>query len=514
MVDNGRGSWRQLTVDRHLRGPGGRDADTTQRIGTATATGVGPGRAVFAPAAAEPSPVDYQLVDEIRTAVNAALDDLQRDAEARLSAEDQQERAQQLIVDQLQIENRRRVGQGRPALSMEIELAVREAVVSALFGLGRLEPLLADPLVEDIIIVGAREVWLLYADGTRAKAPPVADSDEELLDQLRLIATHLGPNERPVTSTMPWLSMRLPDGSRLSAVWDVTPAPRVVIRKHRFVDITLGQLVDMDTVSPALEAFLTAAVRSRLNILVVGAPGSGKTTLLRGLARCLPPGEMFATVESEYELLLDSLRDEHGEAYWPLLVPFETRPGTGELTVDGRAVGEITMTDLLPVSLRQTVHRVIVGEVRDREVIPMLMNMLRGYPGSMATFHANTAMTAFDGLASLMMASDRTWTRSAALDFLAAALQLIVYVDWVDTDDGPHRYVSDVLQVSGPGEGSHPAVTQLFGPAGDDPRAYPQHAPEGDAAQALRRIGFPMEWLDPVNGSWPRPLPPTRGWSR
>lgn len=462
-------------------------------------------------AAQPPAVVDYRIVDRIREAVNNALDGYQDTNDATLSELDQRQLAQSYIVDQIQMLARERASQGLGPFGQQEEERIREAVFAALFGLGRIEPLLHDPRVEDIIITGTRPVCLLYSDGTQHLAPPVADTNQELLDQLQIIATHHGQNERQVSDATPFLNQRLPDGSRLAAMWTITPEPHVVIRKHRFVDITLDDLVQMGTLSQSMAAFLKASVAAKLNILVVGSPRAGKTTLLRALARSLPATERFASLETEYELLLHELQNEEGGPRWPLLLPCETRPGTGEVMVDGRVVGEISLEHLLPQSLRMSVSRVIVGEARGVEVEAMLMAMLRGYHGSMSTFHANSTTAAFDGLASLLMTTGRPWTRESALHFIASALHLIVYVDWVETETGWHRFVSDIVEVTGPGEGSRPATTQIFGQnpnvgPEDDPRGYPLHKPEA-TEHDLRKVRFPFEWLDESNGGWATQFP-------
>jgi pilus assembly protein CpaF len=474
-----------------------------------TSGAAGPGRVVVAPQ--RPATVDYALIERIKNLVNSSLDKVQETRETPLDDDGVKQLARQLIEEALQGLARDRTNAGQAPLRAEEEQRVRAAVFSALFGLGRIEPLLNDPDVEDIVITGTRPVYLLYSDGRQELAPPVADTNEELLNQLQLIATHHGQNERQVSASMPFLNMRLPDGSRLAAMWSITPEPHIVIRKHRFVDISLADLVRMGTLSGAMAAFLSAAVAGKCNILVVGSPRAGKTTLLRALARCLPAAERVATLETEYELLLHELRDERGELRWPHMLPCETRPGTGEVLADGRVIGEVNLEHLLPQSLRMSVDRVIVGEARGPEVEPMLMAMLRGYPGSMSTFHANSAHSSFDGLGSLLMSNNNAWNRESAQHFIASALDLIVYVDYVDIPGGRQRFVTEIVEVTGPGEGARPATTTIFGPnpqleSAGDPRGYPLHQPESTRGR-LRRVGFNWNWLSEQHGGWENPFP-------
>ena len=167
------------------------------------------------------------------------------------------------------------------------------------------------------------------ADVRRHAAPahPVADSDDELVQQLQHIAAHHGHSKRPFSAAQPTLNMRLPDGSRLAAMRDVVPRPTVTFRRHRLVDVTLDGLVRGGMLSVGMAAFLQAAVRARRSLLVTGNPAVGKTTLLRALAREITAHERVATIETEFELDLHRLPNPG-----PLLIAMEAgvdggRPG-------------------------------------------------------------------------------------------------------------------------------------------------------------------------------------------
>ena len=150
----------------------------------------------------------------------------------------------------------------------------------------------------------------------------------------------------------------------------------------------------MGMVSRSMANFLYAAVRGRRSILVIGVPGAGKTTLLRALAQCVERYERFASLETEYELFLHKIFDTDKSGVtkprYPLLVPMEARPGTGETGPNGRPAGEMSVADLFPASLRHSLQRLLIGEMRGAEIVPTLMAMARGYRGSMASFHANS----------------------------------------------------------------------------------------------------------------------------
>ncbi len=64
---------------------------------------------------------------------------------------------------------------GGTELTPADEQALAQAVLDALFGLGRLQALVDDPDIENIDVNGCDRVWVTFADGTKRLAPPVAD---------------------------------------------------------------------------------------------------------------------------------------------------------------------------------------------------------------------------------------------------------------------------------------------------------------------------------------------------
>jgi len=283
----------------------------------------------------------------------------------------------------------------------------------------------------------------------------------------------------------------------------------VTIRRHRYVDITLDRLVQMGTLSPAMAAFLKAAVIGKRSILVVGAQFSGKTTLLRALCRVIPDTERFCTLETEYELLLHERADRH-----PGLLAAEEREGLGELGRDGRPAGEVTVEDLFPQTLRHSLDRCVIGEIRGGEVGAVLKAMTRGYRGSMATFHTETPADTVPELATLKSEYRPNWSYEAAVYQIAAAVDLVVFIDRESiAGRGDHRYVSHILEVNGVGEGGKIQQTPIFAPLGEhdgvDPRGYLVGQPVD--TRWHRRAGLDPDWLQAANSSWPEAFPGA-GW--
>lgn len=218
--------------------------------------------------------------------------------------------------------------------------------------------------------------------------PPVVGSDTELIELIRDLATRSGVEERRFDRGSPIVNFQLPGGERVSAVMAVTTRPTVSIRRHRFAKVTLAELRENGTFDLALESFLKALVRAKRDVLVTGGTAIGKTTLLRGLASAIPPWERLITIEDVFELGLGEDADAH-----PDVVPLQAR----EPNIEGQ--GEISLSDLLWQSLRMSPDRVIVGEVRGPEVIPLTNAMSMGNDGSMGTLHTRSSQGAFTKLA-------------------------------------------------------------------------------------------------------------------
>ncbi|CAL8978653.1 hypothetical protein CELL_02926 [Cellulomonas sp. T2.31MG-18] len=407
------------------------------------------------------------------------------------------ELARSLVAAELSERGRERVRRGEEPWPIEVELGTGRAVMAALFGLGRLQPLIDDPDVENIEVDGYDQVWVSYADGPDVRHPPIADSDAELIEMLQLLAARTAGAERTFTSAHPALHLRLEDGSRLAAVAWTTPKPHVVIRRHRVRDIDLDDLIALGTLDSVLAGFLRAAVLAGKNIVVTGLQNAGKTTLIRALANEFDPMERFATIEKEYELHLHDLPDRH-----PRVVALEAREGSAEHDTTGRRAGEVSLSDLVVDALRLNLRRIIVGEVRGPEVLPMLEAMSTG-DGSLCTLHARTAAHAIDRIVTLCLSAGVHMTDTFAYRLLAGSVDLLVHIELLTEHGHRHRYVSQVLEVNGLGETHRPATTAVFGP-GPDGRAVPLHRPE--FLPDLVRAGFDERLLDHRDGTWPTPM--------
>jgi Flp pilus assembly CpaF family ATPase len=444
--------------------------------------------------------VDYAAVRELHRAVSDELTVLLRDR-GPTGTEQRRAEGERLAGRHVTewVDRQRRLR----AVSDAEEEALLDAVLAELVGLGRLDALLRDERIENVTILGFDHVRIEYRDGRIETGRPVADSDEHLIALVQNLARRATATERALSPTRPMLDLQLPDGSRLTVVYQISQRPVVVIRKHGVREVTLDDLTSsaFSLLDPLLRDFFAAAMKARLNIMIAGYPGAGKTTLVRGLAGQIPRDEWFVVMEESRELGL------HTTGEHPWAVSLEAREGHGDRGADGRPLGEITLDDMIPVSLRLNTARVIVGEVRSREIVAMLQAM-GTTGGSLCTIHARGPELVFDRVVELALAHRNENSVERALRQVAGAIDLIVYVELIDeTAIGgrKHRFVSHVLEVGGIVDGGVKTTT-VFGP-GPDGRAVPLHLPERHLAR-LRRAGYQP---DPLNqyrgvGAWPRPL--------
>jgi Flp pilus assembly CpaF family ATPase len=369
------------------------------------------------------------------------------------------------------------------------------AVHDQRYELGPVTDYLRDPQVENVDINGFDHVWITYASGERVAGPPVAASDDGLISMVRTWATRGGQTAREFSAAAPLVNVALAGGARLTATMSVTPRPCVSLRRHGQIDVTLGRLMQLGTIDATLAAFLAAAVKSRCNVIVTGGVNAGKTTLLRALASEIPPGERVATLESEYELYLHEL------AQHPDVIAFEAREANSE------GAGGISLHDLIAHALRHNPRRIIVGEVRRGEIMPMLEAMNSGQDGSMCTMHANSATEAFDRILILGLRGGLALAERAIHILVGMAVDLIVHVRRGYDGTRAVRYVAEILEVMPPGDTERPAVNRLFLPDPRTGRAIPAHTPSAGLLGKLGAAGFDPGLLDQhrsPQGAWSR----------
>jgi pilus assembly protein CpaF len=397
--------------------------------------------------------IDLGLVGEMTTAVKERLAEARggRAEHARLAPADERQLARRMVAHELDRAAEARLAAGLDPITMDVEQAVADAVLANTMGLGRLQPYLDDPDVQDIHVRGSESTWLKLRDGTRRPAPPVVDTDDELIELIRLVATRMGRTERRFDAAAPELNFQLPDGSRLFAVMDVSTHPSLVVRKHLFSLSSLAELRDRHMIDADLRAFLIAAVRARRNIIITGGTGSGKTTLLRALINEIPTLERLVTIEDAYELGVDRFVELH-----PDHDALQARPAN----IEGQ--GAVSMLDLTRMALRMDPDRVIVGEVRGGEAFPMLLAMSQGNNGSMCTLHADSSRSMFPKLAAYVSMAGSSLPVETVNLLIATSVHFVVHIDMVD---GVRR-VASIREVVD-ADGQRIVSNEVFAPGPD-----------------------------------------------
>src|ERR1044072_8879347 len=279
-----------------------------------------------------------------------------------------------------------------------------------LFGLGPLEPLLADPTISDILV---NSYGTIYVE-RRGKIEPTNvtfKDDEHLMRVIERIVSSVG---RRIDESSPMVDARLQDGSRVNAI--IPPlsidGPVVSIRRFGSDPLKMQMLIDYNALTKDIADMLQMVVTARLNILISGGTGAGKTTLLNALSAYIPENERIVTIEDSAELQLQQ----------PHTVRLETRPPN----IEGR--GEVTQRDLVKNALRMRPDRIVIGEVRGGEAIDMLQAMNTGHDGPLTTIHANTPRDALARLETMIQMTGMRLSDRAMRQQVASAINLVVQV--------------------------------------------------------------------------------------
>jgi pilus assembly protein CpaF len=370
---------------------------------------------------------------QIRTKIHTRiLEELDLESINRLPEDVRQERVSQVIRTMLDREN-------TPLTFAERERIIRE-VNDELFGLGPLEPLLADPTISDVLVNGAHRVYI-ERRGLLQQSEVQFNDDQHLMRIIERIVSRVG---RRVDEASPMVDARLPDGSRVNAI--IPPlsldGPILSIRRFGRDPLAIDDLIHNQTLTPFMREFLEACVRGKMNVLISGGTGAGKTTLLNVLSAFIPGNERVITIEDAAEL---QLKQEH-------VVRLETRPPN----IEGK--GAVRQRQLVINALRMRPDRIVVGEVRGEEAVDMLQAMNTGHEGSMTTIHANTPRDALTRLETMVSMANLNLPEKAVRQQIASAVHVVLQVSRLT--DGT-RKVTNICEVTGM-EGMVVTMQDLF----------------------------------------------------
>ena len=313
-------------------------------------------------------------------------------------------------------------------------------IVDEAIGFGPIHPLLNDESVTEIMVNGPQQVYV-ERNGKLELTDIVFRNDEHVMHIIEKIVAPIG---RRIDESSPMVDARLPDGSRVNAV--IPPislvGPSITIRKFAREPFTIDDLLNFDTLNLEMAAFLEAAVKARLNIVVSGGTGSGKTSTLNVLSSFIPHDERIVTIEDAAEL---QLHQEH-------VVSLETRPSN----IEGK--GAVTVRDLVRNALRMRPDRIVVGEVRSGEALDMLQAMNTGHDGSLTTGHANSPRDMLSRLETMVLMAGMELPVRAIREQIASAVDVIVQQSRLR--DGS-RKITHITEVQGM-EGDVIVLQDLF----------------------------------------------------
>jgi len=429
-------------------------------------------------------------LDEVIEAVQEALVDAEAVGDARRWDDFEREAfAHDIATSYVARRARQAIETGTTPMDIEAESDVIRRALAAYFHAGKFQALLELPDITDIMVNGPDAIWLQHVDGHLEQYPQriFADGDD-LRAEVAQLARRAGGTERRFDDGKPMLVVRLPDGSRLAAVMNVSPTPQVAIRRNVLPEASLDELVERGTIDRAMHSLLAAAMPAGMRTVISGETGAGKTTLVRAMTEVLPVDTRIVVIEDTRELNL-SADPRRSDA----VLEWETR----EANIEG--VGEIAQRELVRHALRFNPNWLIVGEVRDGDAArEMLLAMQHGHP-SLSTVHHHSALSAWKKLAQYVAQG------SEAVEFSIAALLISDAVDFfvhLGRDRSGRRVVTELCEVAG-WNGAEVQLNRLFTP-GEDGRGRPQpHLSDARRAR-LCEHGFDDHLLLNPDGWWMR----------
>jgi pilus assembly protein CpaF len=269
--------------------------------------------------------------------------------------------------------------------------------------------LIQDPDVTEIMVNGSRRIFV-ERQGLLEEVEGIQLDERNLKVAVKNIARALGDD---VSEENPILDSRLPDGSRVAAIFPPCSVggTTLTIRKFQTRFFTAEELVRIGTMTPDVLANVREAIQKNENILISGGTSTGKTTLLNALSAYLPASDRVVLIEDTAELQIER----------PNLVRFEARreqPG----------VPAVAIRDLLRATLRHRPDRIIVGEVRGGEAFDLLQALNTGHSGTLSTIHANSAEQALARFSSCVIQSGVELPYQAVRYQIADAIDLVLHL--------------------------------------------------------------------------------------
>lgn len=379
----------------------------------------------MAPPPQQPSHRDRseEYYDTKSQVFSALIDTIDLSQLAKLEPQSAREEIRDIVNDIIAIKNF--------AMSISEQEELLEDICNDVLGYGPLEPLLARDDIADIMVNGAKRIFI-EVSGKVEETPIRFRDNQQLLNICQRIVSQVG---RRVDESSPICDARLPDGSRVNVIAPplAIDGTALTIRKFKKDKLTLDQLVRFGAISPEGAEVLKIIGRVRCNTVISGGTGSGKTTLLNCLTRYIDTEERIITCEDSAELQLQQ----------PHVVRLETRPPNLE------GEGEITMRDLVKNCLRMRPERIIVGEVRGQEVFDLLQAMNTGHDGSMGTIHANSPRECLSRIESMIAMGGYSLPQKTVREIIVGSVDVIIQA--ARLRDGSRRitHITEVIGMEG-----------------------------------------------------------------
>ncbi len=296
-------------------------------------------------------------------------------------------------------------------VSLEERGAIIRELVSSVVSLGPIRPFVEDATVSEIMVNGAKSVYIQRA-GRIEKTNVHFPDNANLMHTIQKIIAASGSSRR-VDESQPYVDFSLADGSRVNVILPPCSqqGPVMTIRKFSRELTTIDDLIEKSTLNKPMAAFLIAAIKAKLNIIFCGSTGSGKTTLLNVLSRHIPEHERIITIEDTAEL---RLMQEH-------VVSLQSKASN----IEGK--GQVTIRDLFINSLRMRPDRIIIGEVRGEEILDLVQSISSGHSGALAIVHADSPQECFNRMITMMLMSGIRLSGEQIQRQLATSIDLIVY---------------------------------------------------------------------------------------
>ncbi len=289
-----------------------------------------------------------------------------------------------------------------------------------------IEHLILDPDISEIMVNGSARIFI-ERDGRLETVAGLSIEERSLQVAIKNIARRLGDE---ISDERPLLDSRLPDGSRVAAVFPPCSigGTTLTIRKFASRLYNTDELLRIGTMTAPVLAWIAGAIARRQNILISGGTSTGKTTLLNALAALIDPDDRIVIIEDTAELHLEQAN----------VVRFEARHEQINLP-------PVTIRDLVKATLRHRPDRILVGEVRGAEAFDLLQALNTGHSGTLTTIHANSAAQAITRLTSCVLQSGVELPFQAIRSSIGDSLNVLVHIE----RRNGKRVVTEVVEIEG-----------------------------------------------------------------